>query len=519
MLNKVKNEQGQITIYFLLFIGIVLAALNYSLTVARVTTEKIEDITAGDLAAKTLTDHSSAGFNLISTNNIAVGAALHISASTQFISRYKSILKTMSYGQGDASKLDSVNLMNDQDPLFEEALALSGHLTESAKSITSFNKNIVMNWLQAGADKAFESYKLNKTGSLPIITVGNKTAGDSDLHYQRLNLSSLSNAYCHTIKSSRNMVDRNRPSVWLEQIHKSLNGQTNLPAKVDALENGTKQAIANAENSIKTHLSQYALEFNSKCRSWENKHMNEQDYLWCKTYAFWANNNIEYPFPEFEDCGLNYGGDLAAQSEFFASNKVSIVSQANGQPRITFCHINPAREGDLMTAQPSIVLGHLEQHPEDYLGVCRPNGGNPEEYDIGFIYPDINSLEDYNDFQRSLHFSFLSNSPLLNESEVKTTCPQGMKDSKTGVCTYNPSGYDILFAAHKEENLWQRSSWSYSESKSVYTPSGDDPQNAVVNDPVNEYKKAKMQMFWPSWTSRKNTPEMLPRIISELKSI
>ncbi|TNF31371.1 MAG: hypothetical protein EP319_02300 [Deltaproteobacteria bacterium] len=519
MLNEVKNEKGQITIYFLLFIGVVLAALNYSMTVARVTTEKIEDITAGDLAAKTLTDHSSAGFNLISTNNIAVGAALHISASTQFISRYQSILKTLSYGQADTNKLDKVNFMKDQDPLFEEALALSGHLTESAKSITTFNKEIVSNWLQAGANKAYESYKLNKAGSLPIITVGNKAAGDGDLHYQRLNLSSLSNAFCHTIKSSRNMVNRNKPSIWLEQIYKSMNGQTNLPSKVDALESGTKMAVANGESSIKTQLSHYSVEFNAKCRSWENKNMTEQDYLWCKTYAFWSNNNIEYPFPEFENCGLNYGGDLAGQSEFFATNEVNIVSNGNGQPRITFCHINPSRQGDLMTAQPSIVLGHLEQHPEDYLGVCRPNGGNPEEFDIGFIYPDINSLADYDDFQRSLHFSILSSSPLLNEDEIKTTCPQGLKDTKTGVCTYNPSGYDVLFSPHKEENLWQRSNWSYSESKSVYSPSGNDPQEAIVKDPNNEYMKARMQMFWPSWTSRKNTPEMLPRIISELKSI
>ncbi len=519
MSNKLNNERGQITIYFLLFIGVVLAAINYSMTIARVTTEKMEDITASDLAAKSLTDHTSAGFNLISTNNIAIGAALHISASTQFISRYQSILKTLSYNQSDATKLNKVELIKDQDPIFEEAHALSGHLIESAKSITTFNKEIVSNWIQAGADKAYESYKLNKAGSLPVITMGNRPAGDGNLNYQRLNVSSLGNAYCHSIKSSQSMTNRNNAALWLGQIYESLNGNNTLPQKVDTLQKSAQNAIEKAEYDIKTQLSFYQQEFNSKCQSWQHKNMTEQDYLWCKTYAFWTSNNIEYPFPKFEGCGLNLGGDLAGQSEFFTTNDISIVSNANGQPRITFCHINPSKEGDLMTAQPSIVLGHLEQHPEDYLGNCRPHGGNPEEFEIGFIYPDINSIDDYQDFQRSLQLSILANSPLLNENEIKTTCPEGFKDQVSGVCTYNPSGHDVLFASHKEENLWQRSSWSYSESRSVYQPSQEDPQGAIVKDPQNEFMKARMQMFWPAWTSRNNTPDMLPRVIQELRAI
>jgi len=519
MLNKLNNQRGQITIYFLLFIGVVLAALNYSMTVARVTTEKIEDVTASDLASKSLTDHNSAGFNLMSTNNIAIGAALHISASTQFISRYQSILKTLSYNQGDGNKLDKVNLINDHDPLFEDSRALSGHLVESAKSITTFNKNIVQNWIQAGADTAFQIYRLNKAGSLPIITMGNRPAGESDLMYQRLNLSSMSNAYCHTIKSSQNMNNRNKASLWLNQIYESTGGNHNLPQKVDALENSTKQAVLTASTNVKNTLQSYQQDFNSNCHNWDKRNLPEQQYLWCKTYAWWSSNNQDIPFPEFQDCGLNYNGDLAGQSEFFTTNNSSIVSNGNGQPRIKFCHINPSRQGDLMTAQPSIVLGHLEQHPEDYLGNCRPDNGNLEEYDIGFIYPDINSKEDYDEFQQSLHFSLLANSPLLNESEINTTCPEGYREETSGVCTYNTSGHDVLFAPHKEENLWQRSSWSYSESQSTYRPSVDDPQGAIINDPSVEFMKARMQMFWPAWTSAKSTPEMLPRIISELKSL
>lgn len=525
MLNiKICNERGQISLYFLLLIGLLLGALNYSLSIGGATTEKMESLVATDLASKSLADHGAAGFNLMSTNNLALGASLHISSAAQFVSRYKSILKTLAYEGVDENKLDKLNLIEDQNLVFEHAKDLSGHLLKTSKSITSFNKNMALNWMQVGVDKAFETHRLNKPDALLFVVQGNHPVGDSNLAYLNLNLSSVEMAYCHAIRSSHSMANRNRAGDWIDQPLASGGFASDWGEKVNELESETRKIVDKSRQKIKEKLDLLSNEYSEKCTNLKNNNGNQNnkapeegvlsDEIWCETYEYWQAETVSAPFPAFENCGLNHGGNFGEMSTYFAVNNEDFVVQG-GHLKIRICHegqtVIPANEG--------VLNGHMNEHPGDYMGKCQPEGGDPDSFEIGFIYPEINSKQDFDNFQKSNRFGMMALSPFLNEEELKKSCPTGLRDRQTGVCLYNPGGQNILFSPHKEKNIWKRTSWNYSQFQSTYRPSLNDPTTALIKDANVDWPKAKMQLFWPAWTSRQDEPSLIPTIINELKAL
>ncbi|MCO4792380.1 MAG: hypothetical protein KC493_01615 [Bacteriovoracaceae bacterium] len=516
--NILKNESGNITLFFLLISGLVFGSINYSLYMGKTVESKIKTQNTADFASYEMAAHNAAGLNMMSTNNLAIGAALHVAASTKFISRYRSILTALSYDSSDAAKLDPIVFLGEHDKIFADSANIFGTMIKNAKHLTSLNKNIGKNWLKVALQRSVQSYRLNLPGAIGLPVQGGRVIGDVDFKYQQLAVTNAKNAFCHTIRSSRNMVDRNNVKNWLSEPVNSLGIDTTFLNKIDSLAERATNTANEFQEQIRAGILAKSVDYQSKCASMGNNGQKDPELLlWCKTYDFWKVENPEIPVPAFSGCGLNYDGDLGEQLEYFANNETPVVTFSNGQPRIRLCHSQGGSFQTLVPSSPGVIDGHLEHHPNDYLGTCRPEGGSDASYDIGLVFPNVQTAAEADAFKDSLDMGIMIVNAGLKENEIPDACPTDMKDDLYGNCSMSLRGVNFFGDVNDENNVWERSTWAFAQTKAFYDPKDDDPASAIVLPLEVSPDKMRMQMYWPSWESSLSTPTLLPEVINSIK--
>jgi len=521
------NNQGNITVCFLFLIGIIAGAFNYSLFVGRKVDDKMKLQHGSDLAALSMASHTSHAMNMIATNNLAIGASLHIAAASQFVGRYQSIIKTLMYNTNDTNLYDKQNFLNDHSDSYNSSAVVSSIYIKTAKNLTSVNKNLVGHWLKGAIHKSYEQLNLNLPGPLALPIQMDKDPGDLNFTLPNLYSTTAKDAMCQTIKSSINVPNRDDYIKWLKAPLESMGLDGSSLDSLSQLESTATSMHSNFKNQIKVQLDLLQPEYKTKCKpqngNGNNSNLTEVEALqlqrWCQSFEYWTNENSSIPAPKFSGCGINYEGDLAQQFQFFSFNETDFITHdSEGQARIKFCHVagNNSNQVFLETALPGYVSGHIKTHQYDHLGNCQILGTSEREFDIGFVVPKISTPEEAENFEQSLNFGLLAMLPSLSQSDLPSSCPDGWRDEKSNRCHHAIAGEDIFLKLRENQDLWEKMLWSYSEAKAYFSPTESDPQTGVMSSP-EDYDAIKARLFWPAWKSRLKNPENVIRLIDYIK--
>lgn len=460
------REAGGITVFFVLFTVVLAGAVAASLYVGRMVDRKIRLGNAADAAAHAMASHGAMGMNMISANNLAVGANLHVGASVPFIGRYYAILKAylVSSPIDKPEMLLFSNELTAEKASFDDAFdwtkRLTGHYTKTAAGITSVNVQLGKWWLAPALVKGVEGMRLNEPGSIGVpMQVGG--ARFASFKYDQLRLSSPPETMCHTIRSSEVLGDsRNRVSLWLGGSLQTLGVPSAAMAPIEFGED-IVHAIDKVMILISVPALGVAVAQTASCVAAVFFHPG------CLRAARIAKNIAILatpPVPHFSGCGLSHGGDNAAQFKSFIKDKAE------------------------------------------------------EKNAIGFIFPyvDAGTLEAY---EKTLQFAQLVGSPLYLAKELEAqngACPAEWKFTVGGrtYCSALLDGSDLDRAvAHQMharlDDVWSRVQWSIGQAEIAYEPNGgqEDAMGADVRKIPSGQKEARanrrsMQLFWPAWRAR-----------------
>ncbi|MBI2522365.1 MAG: Tad domain-containing protein [Bdellovibrio sp.] len=504
------NDRGNITIAFLFLMTLLYGAVQFSLEMGRMTDQKMKLQQTADVVASSMAGDMSFALNSIALNNLAIGASLHMAASAQFVGRHRTLINALLYDQDDLGKSDKEIFLQDNQKHFEDVARLASVYTLAAAHLTTLNGQLADAWIQASYQRALELVGLNLPGGLGLPYQNDKVMGATVISIPHLTKSTSKGAMCQTIQASQSMVGRNDFVTWLKGPLQSLGLDFGGLDDLVELQKATTMVFNQLKTSVNAKLSTASFneEYTQKCTGHSIQKENQK---WCQTYSYWADPNLALETPMFAECGLNQGGKLADQLEYFANlepidrnvNVEGASTMKKKSNKVTFCHVNG--NGNLLntitTDDSGYFSGHIPNHRDDYLGPCKTAVKLDEEFAIGFIYPQIDTDEAVIDFTKSLGVGVVVGSPNAYQSELPKTCPEGWSDSFTNKCHFTLQASDSLLAESPRKELWQRMLWSASEAVAYFSPGLDDPQIGVPQNP-NDLSAYKASFFWPAWKSR-----------------
>lgn len=514
-----QSQAGNITLFFLLLIFVILGALSYSLYIGRSVQEKIKISTAADTAALSMANHTATGLNVISINNLAVAGNLHVAAAIPFIGRYYAIANAFLMDVSKTAEMAKLASADSADGSsfgngFKYTQRITGLLMSAAAGNTFLNRTVAKTWFLKTMPNGVQTARMNAPGALAIPTslLGVAQANRSALmQVQKLALTNSEDAMCHAVTSSKLSISGDRQSVvfWLRGLTQSVGVTGFLDTALGAL--GTFEGLVHGLGSILNGEIDNGIDrLNGQVKSltggfgcgefdpeWgivyhggqkRKTQAREQVDKYCSDAADLANkkNGQFFPIPTFDSCGLMTAGDFGAQAKAFA-------------------------------------------------------GKFGKESDIGFVYPSITSEADLTAFQDSIDHGIVVAMPLFLKDELPTTaggkatkCPAEWKSTSPGgdsVCDALLGGIDMGMVANssaprsyetasggvgsamstsasgdgKLHGLLARTQWAIGEAKAQFRPGDGDPKSATTyslnpaTSRADVYNNTRHQLFWPAW--------------------
>ncbi|HAZ11361.1 MAG: hypothetical protein A2X86_20220 [Bdellovibrionales bacterium GWA2_49_15] len=522
-MSDLRNEKGNITIAFLFLMVLLYGAMQFSLEMGRMAEQKMKLQQTADQVASSMAGDMSFALNGIALNNLAIGASLHMAASVQFVGRHRTLLNALLYDQNDQDKSDKELFLQDNQMNFADVAKLASLYTKAAAHLTTLNHQLANAWIQGSYQRAIELVGLNLAGGIGLPYQNDKVMGSTTISIPHLANSTSRAAMCQTIRASQTMGERNNFVVWLKAPLVSLGLDANGLDSLSQLQNATTEVFNHLKTNVISRLAGLSAQFNQKCTA---QHIQNADKKWCETYSYWANPNLTLITPAFEECGINQGGNLAGQMEYFANlepldlnvNAGGISTNKKKSNKVTFCHVtgNGNNLQTISTDDSGYFSGHFPNHRDDYLGPCKTVTKDPEEYAVGFVYPIFANAEAVVDFTKSLSMGIVVGTPGVYQSELPRSCPEGWSDSATNKCHFTMQATDTLLADTSQKELWQRMLWSSAEAMTYFAPGVNDPQNGVP-DSVDDVAAHQASFFWPAWKSRNVFSSRESEVIEYLK--
>ncbi len=502
------NDRGNITVAFLFLMGLLYGALQFSLEMGRLADQKMKLQQTADVVATGMAGDMSFALNSIALNNLAIGASLHMAASSQFVGRHRTLVNTLLYDQNDLDKNNKEIFLQDNQKHFEDVARLAAVYTKTAAHLTTLNSQLADAWIQGTYQRALELVGLNLSGGIGLPYQNDKVMGSTIISIPHLAKSTSKGSMCQTIRASQPMIGRNDFVTWLKRPLQSLGLDFGGLDNLSELQNVTNGLFNHLKDQVNSKLGGLSGMYTEKCTG---HNIKKEDEKWCQTYSYWSDPNLSLETPSFVECGLNQGGRLADQMEYFANlepidlnvNIDSAYTKKKKSIKVTFCHAggNGNNPQTITTDDSGYFRGHIPNHKEDYLGHCKAADKVDAEFAIGFIYPKFDNAEEMVDFTKSLSVGIVVGSPSAYQSELPKSCPEGWSDSFTNKCHFTMQASDALLAESSKKELWERMVWSASEAVAYFSPASHDPQIGVPQNP-NDGKAYKASFFWPAWKFR-----------------
>jgi len=525
-----RGERGSITLIFCLLALIIMGAVSYSLYIGESVKDKIKANSASDFSAYAMAGHAASGLNMIATNNLGIGASLHIAAAAPIIARYNAIVQAalVSFPKSTKDVWYDFNFKTD-DSIFaswyEGSQHLSAHFMKTASGLTSINEKIAQYWLIGALPKGLEQMRANVPGAIGLpMRLSHLPGGDLlkffKYNYPLLKRTSAKNAMCQTIKSSRSINDRNLAIKWLRAPLESVGAPSALGQSVmmgEKLMRGLGDTINIALKPLK--IAADALWYTAGC--WiEVPWWGSVNPVCGKIQEFRDAAGVGIPMPEFtNNCGLNYQGDFGEMMENF-SNEVDVESQPIG---FIYPDIKTSEDRQLFNDSIgfAVLLGSPSYTQEELPSQASAAGGQVSICPTGWDYTIGNKtycsrgIGGINRGQLKANHSASNSSIDTTQADV-VTGGLAQATSPTGAAV-NPGGLS---------SIWKRVQWSLGQAQAIYVPvtSDGDPIFAKTDSqspqmPEAELiNRAKMQLFWPAWKARLAQPSVYESILSYIKN-
>lgn len=497
------GERGSITVFFIFFILVLFAALGYSVLIGRTAEQKMTVETAADTASLAMANHAAMGLNTLATNNLAVGASLHVAAAVPFVGRYYALIRAYLVTIPDGVEVVKLHDQHvaDKTPFasgFDATKSLTGHFVKTAAGLTAVNLQIAKHWDRAAVVKGIEQMRLNAPGSVGMPMQVSKAANVADLaqfynyRFEGLALSDAAETMCHTIRSSEVLGHgRNRVSFWLggvlDTIPPEVPGSGIVKGVVQVVQvvEGAVQTIGDVMSYAATPLNITLDLLSVPCLADPLGLVEPCNQL--KEIKDELKALADPPMPRFDGCGLNYSGDFGFSFKNFTGDT----------------------EG--------------------------------KKHEIGFVFPSF-APDRLKAFEDSLQYAAVVGSPLYLSEELPATsgCPADWQFEANGrrYCSLLVGGINLGAVGPEDlaktardtpgakgalRGVWSRTQWSLAQAKAEYEPESgqDDPTGASSllvppTDPATRTARRKMQLFWPAWRGRNAEPTVVATVLRML---
>ena len=497
------NQKGSLTIFFLLFLGVIFFVTSLGLYVGRSTSLKIKLVNAADSSVMSMGNHYAGGLNLISAQNIAIGAQIHTASAMNFFGRYwalgealtctgiKDLLSGVFIGKPECSSvalyLALGNPAADNDKkfgkIFKFTKIISAVFMQSAVGLTRMNQTIADTWFIDTSFQGIENLRKNAPGAVAIPFKGlfsdskKKPSPTFNFKSNQLKTSNVEALFCHSISSSKAIGSmRDTAMFWVEGW---VNSVTNSPInKIIKLLKDAEHLLRNLPilfaseldkideklfGSLRKSLNVAHTECNSKNAAAKGVKTICNAYSVASKKSEIAKNALNLLIPSFGECGLNDG---------FGTKNILNSGNYGKQAQSFFDHQGRGSE-------------------------------------LGFMYPDLNTEAElaqwHNDHEIQL-MALRPTSILMPDNQSESNCPHEWIIQATSgkkICNAPMSNLDFnQFEKFNPQKILSRYQVALSHVAVQYDPTNDDPRAAStegyisIADAIN---RSRFQLFWPAW--------------------
>lgn len=207
------NERGSITVFFCFFAILIVGAMSYSLYIGQQVERRINLQNTADAAVTSMANHGAIGLNMIASNNLAIGASIHISGSVAILSTYLSIARALTYGIKDVGS-DFVSIFSSsvskiQSDVWNRLAIVPSIYMSTAAGITAFNAFIKDYWLYPAPLRSLEATRLNIPGALSLPLQKSRMVPAVTI-YGGIKQTDPHDTVCHAILSSKSVNEETR---------------------------------------------------------------------------------------------------------------------------------------------------------------------------------------------------------------------------------------------------------------------------------------------------------------------
>ena len=209
------DQKGSVTVLFVFFAMFLVGAISYALYAGQQVEKKIVLQNASDSSSIAVANHSGQGLNMISANNLAIGASIHVAGAVPILSAYisagwvftadgtkagKEFLK-LAIEQFTGENIEIQNVF--QDKIWNKFAIIPSFYMKIASGLTKYNDFLNGYWMVPAGISGMEMHRVNLPGSLSIpFQKSDKLLKPVVMNYGGIGKTTPRSTVCHAIKAS-----------------------------------------------------------------------------------------------------------------------------------------------------------------------------------------------------------------------------------------------------------------------------------------------------------------------------
>lgn len=166
---KLVHKRGNITPVFCVLVFVLLGGISYSIYVGQMVTDRIAEQTAADAAAISSANHISQGLNMMSANNLSIGAAVQVAGSMSNLALYLGTIRALMISLDEVpNAFGTSGPSPTQKSVYDRMAKISKPFVQTAAGLTRLNTSLYDYWLYTTPVRAIEVARINVPGSMSI---------------------------------------------------------------------------------------------------------------------------------------------------------------------------------------------------------------------------------------------------------------------------------------------------------------------------------------------------------------
>jgi len=167
--SKLYRKHGNITPIFCMFVFVLLGGISYSIYVGQMVTDRIAEQNATDAAALSAANHIAQGLNMMSANNLSIGAAVQVASSMSSLALYLGTIRALMISIDEVpNAYGTFGPSPAQKKVYDRLAKISKPFMQTATGLTRLNSSLYDYWLYTTPVRAIEVARINIPGSMSI---------------------------------------------------------------------------------------------------------------------------------------------------------------------------------------------------------------------------------------------------------------------------------------------------------------------------------------------------------------